>query len=62
MEHTEPDLEKMRVGPMKRPDDPFAAARRLALRSPLTTPERPSDRAKESAPPTSDQEGCYFLG
>jgi len=61
MEHTESDLEE-RVGPAERPDDPLAAARRKAAVSPLTGPPPPSERAGKTAPPTPDQEGCYYLG
>ena len=62
METTEPDTDKLRVGPAERPDDPLAAAQHRALSSPLTARPEPSDRNKKPAPPTPDQEGCYYLG
>ncbi len=62
MEDTEPALQETRVGPAERPDDPLAAARRKAVRWPLSEqPRRPIDTAK-TAPPSKDQEGCYYLG
>lgn len=62
MEPTEPDLNEMRVGPAERPDDPLATARRNVTRSPLVPPPPPPKGARQHAPPTPDQEGCYFLG
>jgi hypothetical protein len=62
MEITEPAPREPRVGPAERPDDPLAAAREKAIRNPLGTVARTVDPARKSAPPTPDQEGCYYLG
>jgi len=60
MERTEPDLETGQIGPAERPDDPLAAARRQAVRAPVKREPPTSDG--RPAPPTPDQEGCYYLG
>ncbi len=62
MENTESDLIETGVGPAERPDDPLAAARRKAMQSPLRPRPAPPDRTKKPAPPSPDQEGCYYLG
>jgi hypothetical protein len=62
MDSTRSEVEQGRVGPTDQPDDPLATARRRAERSPLTPPPVVRKPAGSTAPPTSDQEGCYYLG
>lgn len=62
MERTEPAPRDLRIGPAEKPDDPLAAARAKATRRPPITAAHRRDPARNPAPPTSDQEGCYYLG
>ncbi len=62
MEHTTSELEHGRVDPTDKPDDPLAAAHRKAKRGPLVRPPERRRVDEKTAPPTPDQEGCYYLG
>jgi hypothetical protein len=62
MDDTKPAPNETRVGPAERPDDPLAAARDKATRRPLRAVAQTADPGRKSAPPTTDQEGCYYLG
>jgi hypothetical protein len=62
MDKTQPAPTEIRVGPAERPDDPIAAAIEKATRRTLSTVAHTVDPARRSAPPTPDQEGCYYLG
>ena len=62
MDNLRSDVENGRVGPTDKPDDPLAAARRKAKRRPMVTPSAPLTWRRKAAPPTPDQEGCYYLG
>jgi hypothetical protein len=62
MEQAERDREYQPIGPAERPDDPLGAWHK-ALRAPLSqTPKAPDRTTKQSAVPSTDQEGCYFIG
>ena len=62
MDYSRSDLEHGRVDPTDEPDDPLAVARRKAEHGPLTPPPVPRTPRMKTAPPTPDQEGCYYLG
>ena len=62
MDNTEPGPRDARIGPAERPDDPLAAAREKAVRSPLRTLTRAVELTRKPKPPTPDLEGCYYLG
>ena len=62
MDSTRLEVEQGRVGPTDQPDDPLAAARSKAEHSPLTPLPVVRTPAGTTAPPTPDQEGCYYLG
>jgi len=62
MDSTRLDVEPGRVDPTDQPDDPLTVARSKAEHSPLTPLRVVRTPPGTTAPPTPDQEGCYYLG
>ncbi|MBT8163906.1 MAG: hypothetical protein HKO63_04060 [Acidimicrobiia bacterium] len=62
MDSARSDIEQVRVEPTDRPDDPLLKARKTAEHTPLAARPVTRRQRRKTAPPTPDQEGCYYLG